>query len=131
MAALCFLKRLKGRGGRGPAIALLAAALTFLPALPRSTIAESRQGFTDTPRKELLRLLRHDCGSCHGLTLKGGLGKPLLPGNLSGRDAKVLAQIILDGVPGTPMPPWRGILTERDALWIARKLKEGLAHAAP
>jgi len=85
----------------------------------------------DTPRAELLRLVRHDCGSCHGLTLKGGLGKPLLPKNLAGRDARTLARIILDGIPGTPMPAWRGILTERDALWIARKLKEGLGRASP
>ncbi len=85
----------------------------------------------DTPKAELLRLVRHDCGSCHGLTLKGGLGKPLLPKNLAGRDARTLARIILDGIPGTPMPAWRGILTERDALWIARKLKEGLGRASP
>ncbi len=85
----------------------------------------------DTPKKELLRMVRQDCGSCHGLTLKGGLGKPLLPGNLAGRDARTIAQIILDGIPGTPMPPWRGILTKRDALWIARKLKEGLPDASP
>ena len=81
--------------------------------------------------KELIRLVRHDCGSCHGYTLKGGLGKPLLPKDLAGRDARTIAHIILDGVPGTPMPPWRGILSEGDALWIARKLKEGFPHAAP
>jgi cytochrome c55X len=33
-----------------------------------------------------------------------------------------LAQIILDGVPGTPMPPWRPLLSESDALWIANYL---------
>ncbi len=86
---------------------------------------------TSKPIDELVRLVRQDCGSCHGLTLKGGLGKPLLPENLAGRDADTLAQIILDGIPGTPMPPWRGILAENDALWIARKLKEGFPDAAP
>ena len=115
--------------GRAFPHGILALILLALPLLaPAATSGPKR---ADRPERELLRLLRHDCGSCHGLTLKGGLGKPLLPENLSGRDAQVLAQIILHGVPGTPMPPWRGILTERDALWIARKLKEGLAHASP
>jgi len=105
--------------------AILPMAPTFpLPAQPALTT-------TQKPVKELIRLVRQDCGSCHGLTLKGGLGKPLLPENLAGRDADTLAQIILDGIPGTPMPPWRGILSERDARWIARKLKEGFPHAAP
>ena len=35
---------------------------------------------------ELLHLLRHDCGSCHGLTLKGGLGPPLLPATLAAQE---------------------------------------------
>ena len=74
---------------------------------------------------KLTPLVRQDCGSCHGLTLKGGLGPALLPQNLAGRDEGVLAEIILGGVPGTPMPPWRGLLSEQDARWIARQLKEG------
>ena len=70
--------------------------------------------------------MRQDCGSCHGLTLKGGLGRGLLPVDLAHYDAATLADVILDGVPGTPMPPWRGLLPEEDARWIAAKLKEGL-----
>jgi len=76
-------------------------------------------------QSELLRLLRQDCGSCHGMTLKGGLGKPLLPETLAPLDVQSTAQVILGGIPGTPMPPWQGILSENDALWIATKLKEG------
>jgi cytochrome c55X len=74
---------------------------------------------------ELKRLVRQDCGSCHGMTLKGGLGKPLLPETLGHLDSQSIANLILQGVPGTPMPPWRGLLSEQDALWIAAKLKEG------
>jgi cytochrome c55X len=33
--------------------------------------------------------------------------------------------IILDGVPGTPMPGWRPLITEAEARWIAGTLKEG------
>lgn len=78
--------------------------------------------------RELNSLVVQDCGSCHGMTLAGGLGKPLTPAALAPRDANAIAAIILDGVAGTPMPPWRGLLTEEDALWIADTLKKGLAE---
>jgi cytochrome c55X len=76
-------------------------------------------------RGELVRLVRQDCGSCHGLTLNGGLGKPLLPETLRERDAHGIADVILEGLAGTPMPPWKGLMTREDALWIAERLKEG------
>ena len=74
----------------------------------------------------LLHQVKHDCGSCHGLTLKGGLGPALLPESLAERSRAELAAVILEGVAGTPMPPWRGELTAGEAGWIARVLQEGL-----
>jgi cytochrome c55X len=71
---------------------------------------------------ELERLVRQDCGSCHGMTLKGGLGPDIRAIALSGSDPETIAQIILDGVPGTPMPPWRPLMSEADARWIANYL---------
>lgn len=71
---------------------------------------------------ELEHILIQDCGSCHGLTLKGGLGSPLTPKALDGADADTLAYIILEGVPGTAMPPWRPLLSEDEAQWIAQYL---------
>ena len=73
----------------------------------------------------LTTLILQDCGSCHGMTLRGGLGASLLPVDLADKDTEVLAAIILDGVPNTPMPPWRGLLSEPDARWIAAALKKG------
>jgi len=74
---------------------------------------------------KLADLVRQDCGSCHGLTLKGGLGKPLTPDRLTPWDRDQLTHIILDGVPDTPMPPWRPLLSESEARWIADALKAG------
>jgi cytochrome c55X len=71
---------------------------------------------------ELERLVRHDCGSCHGMTLKGGLGSDLRAETLAGVEPQTLVQIILDGVPDTAMPPWRSLLTEGEARWIAEYL---------
>ena len=74
---------------------------------------------------KLGELVRQDCGSCHGLTLRGGLGKPLTVDRLAPWDSDQLTQVILDGVPGTPMPPWRPLLSESEARWIADHLKSG------
>jgi cytochrome c55X len=77
---------------------------------------------------QLIDLVRQDCGSCHGLTLKGGLGPPLEPAALAGKDAEFLSYVILHGRRGTPMPPWREHLSEREAQWIAEQLKKGLSR---
>jgi len=72
---------------------------------------------------QLERLVIQDCGSCHGLTLKGGLGRPITPDLMQHYDREVLRDIILDGIPGTAMPPWRPLITESEALWIADYLR--------
>jgi len=100
---------------------LLPFALASLTAAAAAAAGE----LSETRKSELRNLVVQDCGSCHGLTLKGGLGKPLLPENLKTFPDWAVADIILDGIGGTPMPPWRGLLNDSEALWIARALKEG------
>lgn len=80
---------------------------------------------------ELIRLVREECGSCHGLRLRGGLGPALLPATLAERSEELLVHVILNGRPGTAMPPWRPFLGENEARWIARRLKEGFPDARP
>lgn len=75
---------------------------------------------------ELDYILRQDCGSCHGMTFKGGLGSPLLPEHLEGKSEDALADVVLDGIPGTPMPPWRSLLTQSEARWMIMRLRQGL-----
>jgi cytochrome c55X len=74
---------------------------------------------------ELLYLLKHDCGSCHGMTRKGGLGPALLPSNLRDRPPQLMINTVLDGRPGTPMPPWRDMLTEQEVRWLIETLRAG------
>ncbi len=83
-----------------------------------------------TRQRELIYRLRHDCGSCHGMTLKGGLAPPLLPEALAGRDDDALAAAILDGRPGTPMPPWRFEVSPAEARWLVERLRAGLSKGA-
>lgn len=78
-------------------------------------------------QKELVRMVRQDCGSCHGMTLNGGLGPPLTVEALKVRDIpkESLVATIIDGRPGTPMPPWHRFLSESEADWIVDRLIEG------
>ncbi|MEW8027729.1 MAG: cytochrome c [Candidatus Thiodiazotropha sp.] len=99
---------------------LIVASLLFL------VQTASAAGIAEPRRIELLNLLKHDCGSCHGLSLKGGLGPPLTPANLQGKPIDFLTATILYGRSGTPMPPWRPFLTDSEADWLARRIKEGM-----
>lgn len=83
-------------------------------------------------RTELLHILQHDCGSCHGLTLKGGLGPPLTPDALIGKPAELLADTIRLGRTGTAMPPWQPLLAADEIQWLVNRLLQGdEEHAAP
>jgi cytochrome c55X len=93
-------------------------------ALASSLVSHASAAGEVDPAK-LSNLVRQDCGSCHGLTLHGGLGKPLTPAYLAQWNREQLTHIILDGVPGTPMPGWRPLLSEGEAVWIAEALKQG------
>lgn len=82
-------------------------------------------------RVELIRLVRQDCGSCHGLRLKGGLGPALLPDTLRELPEDSLLTVILQGRPGTAMPPWKRFLNEEEARWIVAQLQKGFPHEEP
>lgn len=72
---------------------------------------------------ELETLLYQDCGSCHGMTLRGGLGPALPESRMNAYPRDGLAALILAGVEGTAMPGWDGLLTEQEARWIADHLQ--------
>jgi len=76
-------------------------------------------------QKELVHMVRQDCGSCHGMTLQGGLGPALLPATLADKPAEGLVATIVYGRPGTAMPPWSRFLAEDEAQWIVARLMEG------
>lgn len=75
--------------------------------------------------RELVHIVRQDCGSCHGLTLRGGLGPALTANALADKPAEGLAATIIGGRPGTAMPPFRGIVSEAEAEWIVDQLMRG------
>lgn len=111
---------------------LLLTTLSFSAgAESRSTASAAFEGQPPAPaispirQKELVHLVRQDCGSCHGMTLQGGLGPSLLPEALRDKPVESLVATIYGGRPGTPMPPWHRFVTEAEAEWIVGKLLAG------
>lgn len=76
-------------------------------------------------QRELVHLVRQECGFCHGLRLTGGLGSPLTATAMRDKPAATLIAVILHGIPGAAMPPWAPYLSEAEAGWIVTKLQEG------
>lgn len=99
---------------------LVPLALCLLGSLAHagSALEQSRQD-------ELRYLLHQDCGSCHGMTLKGGLGPSLLPEALAGKPDEYLHRVISDGVPAKAMPPWNTILSPEDIDYLVYLLTRG------
>lgn len=97
-------------------VAGVAAAQSAPPA--PATPSPERQG-------ALVRMVRQDCGSCHGMRLTGGLGPALTPQALEGKPLLSMASTIYGGRPGTPMPGWSAMLTQDEAQWVAQQLADG------
>jgi cytochrome c55X len=93
-------------------------------ALPLA-LAAGAQDLDPARQQSLVRMVRHDCGACHGMRLTGGLGPALTREALADKPLDAMTATIVHGRPGTPMPPWRGMLSEAEARWIAEQLMQG------
>ena len=98
-------------------LGLAVASLLLIPAALAEPSAERQT--------QLANLLKQDCGSCHGLRLTGGLGPALTREALADKPIGSLAATIYGGRPGTPMAPWKAMVNEAEALWIAQQLMAG------
>ncbi|WP_066149985.1 c-type cytochrome [Hydrogenophaga pseudoflava] len=102
--------------------AFILSALLLGPVL---AFAQSEPSPEASRSRELVRMVRQDCGSCHGMRLTGGLGPALTREALAEFPLDSLAAVIFHGRPGTPMPPWKAMLSEPEARWIALRLQQG------
>jgi len=101
-------------------ILFLGAALAWADTPPEQAPAPSPERV-----RELVHMVRQECGSCHGMSLQGGLGPALTPEILRERPAESLVVTIIHGRDATPMPPWSRFLNEAEALWISERLLAG------
>ncbi len=97
---------------------ILAVASILLTSSALAELNEER-------KQEIATIVQQDCGSCHGLTLKGGLGPDLNPERLRLFPDNFLTITIQHGRPGTPMPPWGPLFTPDEINHIAEQLRTG------
>ena len=103
-------------------LVILMFAVTFANSAAAEALSPQRAA-------QLTYMVRQDCGSCHGMTLAGGLGPALLPAALRGKPVAYIKHVILQGNKDTAMPGWSPLLSETDAEWIAERLLSGFPDA--
>ena len=103
------------------------AAAILVPLLlgPGLALAQAPAAPDAARERALVRMVRQDCGSCHGMQLTGGLGPPLTPSALQDIPLDSVTATIFHGRPGTPMPPWKAMVNQDEARWIAQQLLAG------
>ncbi|MCO4861074.1 cytochrome c [Cupriavidus sp. WGlv3] len=108
-------------------IARRRAAVAMLIATACASALAAAQPPQPAPARQaqLAHWLRDDCGACHGMTLRGGLGPPLTPASLAGKPPDGLVATVLYGRPGTAMPPWQPFMTQDEARWLIDRLQAG------
>jgi len=111
-------------------ICVLIMALSVLPAHSSYSDVTHNNGsdkkvVSIERQKELTYMVQQDCGSCHGMTLKGGLGPSLLPERVSVLPKQYLIDAVTHGRNGTPMPPWGPLLKQNEIEWIVEQLQLG------
>jgi len=109
---------------------LILLAVLSIQAFVFSSVIQAKEiplaeALTNQRKEQLIHMVKQDCGSCHGMTLKGGLGPALLPEDVKDKPLLFLQNTILYGRAGTAMPPWKTILSEQEVLWISQGLQQG------
>ncbi len=102
-----------------------AAVVTLIVGLSITWTTQAKAEVTLERQQQLMHLLRHDCGSCHGMSLNGGLGPPLTPQALTGKSPEYLVDMIYHGLPEQAMPPWKGLLTQTEIRWLVYTMLKG------
>jgi len=114
-----------------PLCHLMFIGLLVLVGMGMSVVSHASGNYkniSEQRRAELHNLLIQDCGSCHGMTMKGGLGPALTPEVLNKKSRQMIEVTISQGRPGTPMPPWQSILSEEEIRWIVDRLYSGVTQ---
>jgi len=112
------------------ALSILAITSLVSPASADTGLGQVQTQTSPTPtrQKELIHMVRQECGFCHGLRLTGGLGSPLTAQAMQDKPMESLEAAIRYGVPGTAMPGWEPFLSESETRWIVQNLQQGFPN---
>ncbi len=80
--------------------------------------------FAGTSNMDVEKMFEKECQGCHGPNHEGGVGADLRPAKLDKKNAYTLAEVILNGRPGTAMPPFVEKMNQADA----QKMVDYLQH---
>ena len=80
--------------------------------------------FAGTSNMDVASVFEKECQGCHGPNHEGGVGADLRPNVIAKKNAEDLAQVILNGRPGTAMPPFKEKFSQADA----QKMVDYLQH---
>jgi len=120
-------------------VALAALSILAITSLVSPAQADTGPGQAQSPvqiqalptpmrQKELIHMVRQECGFCHGLRLTGGLGSPLTAQAMQDKPMESLEAAIRYGIPGTAMPGWEPFLSESETRWIVQNLQQGFPN---
>lgn len=114
---------------------LLAAALLFSACTQESTgkvdkpVSGSGDGVVKVSDEEVRKLFLDNCSGCHGANREGALGPALIAERLANISDDELKNKIINGVPGSAMPPWKGTLSEERIDALVKFIKSPVAAA--
>ena len=80
--------------------------------------------FAGTSNLNPEKFFEKECQGCHGPNHEGGVGADLRPAKIAKKNAYMLQETILNGRPGTAMPPFASKLSKADA----QKMVDYLQH---
>jgi len=80
--------------------------------------------FAGTSHMDVEKMFEKECQGCHGPNHEGGVGADLRPGKIEKKNAYTLSEVILNGRPGTAMPPFTDKMNQADA----QKMVDYLQH---
>jgi nitrite reductase (NO-forming)/hydroxylamine reductase len=69
----------------------------------------------NTSNMDVEKVFEKECQGCHGPNHEGGVGADLRPNIIAKKNAYELAEVILNGRPGTAMPPFKEKFSKADA----------------
>ncbi len=71
------------------------------------------------------------CSGCHGQEMEGGRALPLIKNNWQyGGDSLSITKIIRNGIPGTEMPKWEGMISVEEIGMITQYIIQAQKSAA-
>lgn len=90
-----------------------------------ATSAASKAGGGNDPGSRAEQIYKNTCAGCHGVDLSGGRGPSLFNTKLlASLNDKGIHETVENGIPGTEMPPFKGVLSDDEIRQVIAYLRD-------